>query len=1007
VTVLVSIDKQPKVSLCLIAKNEETNLPACLSGVAGLVDETVVVDTGSTDGTKEVAARYGARVFDFPWCDNFAAARNESLRHATGDWIFWLDADDRIDEENRRRLRGLFAALTDQNIGYIMRCVSRASATIDAVSVVDHLRVFRNHPEIRWEHRVHEQIVSSIVRQGGTICRADIVIDHAGYQDPELRHRKEERNLRLLLLDQTDHPNNATVLFHLGWTYHALNRSAEALPVLERALELADPGDNIVRKLYALIAQAHRRMDRLDRAAAVCRQGLERFPEDIELIFQHGFTRFASGDLPGAEADMRKLLQLNPGEYLAMGVNPALRGYLARHNLAVILRDQGRMAEAVNEWQTVVAEEPGYTEAWIGLADLFLGQGRWHEFEQIVQRLEAEPRRATEAAILRARMLSKRENHAAARQLLEEVVAREPRAAAPRLALSYALMQEGRDWDATEKAIRGVLELDPANAQARKNLEVVARKLRAVPRPVQTSAPLGVGPMAPSEQVSMASENPLRPELGPRVPQLTNLPSRRAHPRVSLCMIVKNEEANLSGCLDCVADLVDEIVIVDTGSTDDTKKVAARYGARVFDFLWCDDFAAARNESLRHAAGDWIFWLDADDRVDLENRRELRRLFNGLPDESAAYMMKCLCQVGEDPGSAWVLDHARLFRNHPQVRWQYRVHEQILPAVLKQGGKMHRADVTIRHGGYQDQSLTRRKEERNLRLLHLDQADYPNSPLVLYNLGKTYYMLGQPIEAISALERSLELSRPTDSFLRKLYATLVQCHQHLKQSDRALAACRQGLDRFPDDCELLYLAGNLRAATGDLGGAEASLKRLLQTNPGANIAMGINPDWRGYLGRHELALVLRRQNRHEEAAAEWRAALAERPDFVLGWLELGESCITLAHWQELESVLRQLEEKLHKNEDAAVLRARAHMMRKEYAAARSILEKAIAAAPRSLRPRLCLSHVLLFEGRDWAAAEKALRDVLALDPNHAEAQRNLEVLFRRLERTTAETRPSP
>ena len=87
-------------------------------------------------------------------------------------------------------------------------------------------------------------------------------------------------------------------------------------------------------------------------------------------------------------------------------------------------------------------------------------------------------------------------------------------------------------------------------------------------------------------------------------------------PRVSLTMIVKNEEANLPSCLASVADLVDEIVIVDTGSTDRTKEVATSWGARVFDFAWIDDFAAARNEALRHARGDFVFWLDADDRID-------------------------------------------------------------------------------------------------------------------------------------------------------------------------------------------------------------------------------------------------------------------------------------------------------------------------------------------------------------------------------------------------------
>ena len=89
----------------MIVKNEEANLAACLDPVAGLVDEIIVVDTGSSDRTKEIAAAHDAVVADFPWCDSFAAARNECLRHATGQWIFWLDADDRLDERNVQKLQ--------------------------------------------------------------------------------------------------------------------------------------------------------------------------------------------------------------------------------------------------------------------------------------------------------------------------------------------------------------------------------------------------------------------------------------------------------------------------------------------------------------------------------------------------------------------------------------------------------------------------------------------------------------------------------------------------------------------------------------------------------------------------------------------------------------------------------------------------------------------------------------------------------------------------------------
>src|SRR5262249_41567284 len=151
--------------------------------------------------------------------------------------------------------------------------------------------------------------------------------------------------------------------------------------------------------------------------------------------------------------------------------------------------------------------------------------------------------------------------------------------------------------------------------------------------------------------------------------------------RVSLCMIVRNEEANLPACLQTAADLVDEIIVVDTGSTDRTKDVAAGFGARVFDFPWVGSFAAARNESLRHAACPWLFWLDADDRLDDANRARLRALFDGLGEDQTAYVMQCLCLPDPVHGSATTVHHLRLFRNHPALRWEYRVHEQILGAV--------------------------------------------------------------------------------------------------------------------------------------------------------------------------------------------------------------------------------------------------------------------------------------------------------------------------------------
>jgi tetratricopeptide (TPR) repeat protein len=457
-------------------------------------------------------------------------------------------------------------------------------------------------------------------------------------------------------------------------------------------------------------------------------------------------------------------------------------------------------------------------------------------------------------------------------------------------------------------------------------------------------------------------------------------------------LIVKDEEANLPACLASAAGLADEVIVVDTGSSDRTREVAAAAGARVFEFAWVDDFAAARNECLRHASGDWIFWLDADDRLDEENRGKLRDLFVSLGDENVAFAMKCLCPSDAAGGSATVVDHIRLFRNHPQVRWRYRVHEQILPAVRRTGGQVRRADVVIHHLGYQDPSLRRRKLERDLGLLRREVAEQPDDPFTLFNLGSVYQELGRTAEALPLLRRSLERSHPGDSIVRKLYALIVQCHRRLGQEPEALAACREGRAVYPEDVELLFQEGLALRAVGDRAGAEASLRRLLEAREGDHFA-SVDPGLSGYKARHNLAVLCHEQGRAAEAEAQWRAAVAERPDFTPGWLGLGELSLAQGRWAELESVAQHLEAAPAGAEEAALLRARGHLKRREFEAARRLMEGAIARSPQALPPRVILSHALLQEGRDHAAAERALRDILALDPLHAEARHNLAVLL--------------
>jgi hypothetical protein len=301
---------------------------------------------------------------------------------------------------------------------------------------------------------------------------------------------------------------------------------------------------------------------------------------------------------------------------------------------------------------------------------------------------------------------------------------------------------------------------------------------------------------------------------------------------LTISLIVRNEEQSLGRCLDSVRGLADEIVVVDTGSTDKTKKIAERLGARVFDFTWVDSFAAARNAALHHATGDWIFWLDADDRIDETNRLRLGRLFAGLADENAAYLMRYVALDDGAPGRTSAVDHARLFRKHPLVRWEYRVHEQILPAVVRTGGTIRQSDVVLYHLGYRDAGVVRHKLQRNGRLLELDAVDHPNDPVVLFNLGRTRLRLDRVADAVPLLARSVrELPADLAHIRRTAYALLVEAHCRLRQSRQALTVCLEGRERYPNDPELLLAEGLVRRDLGDVGGAEACLLQLIERNP--------------------------------------------------------------------------------------------------------------------------------------------------------------------------------
>lgn len=161
---------------------------------------------------------------------------------------------------------------------------------------------------------------------------------------------------------------------------------------------------------------------------------------------------------------------------------------------------------------------------------------------------------------------------------------------------------------------------------------------------------------------------------------------------ISLCMIVKNEEAVIGRCLDSVQKIADEINIVDTGSVDKTKDIAARYTDRIFDFKWIDDFAAARNFSFQQATSDYILWLDADDVFTKKDQELLLDLKRTLDPDIDAVSMKYHLAFDEENNVTSSLRRYRLVKREKSFKWIGAVHEY-----LEVYGKLHHSDAAVSH----------------------------------------------------------------------------------------------------------------------------------------------------------------------------------------------------------------------------------------------------------------------------------------------------------------------
>jgi len=473
---LVLIPQAMRLSACLIVRDNESTIRPCLESIRPWVDELIVVDTGSIDQTPLIAEELGASVFYFPWCDDFSAARNESLRHARGHWLFWMDSDDTIDAECGQKLR----ALANRNdvspdiLGFVMQvhCPGHGATRDLDVTIVDHIKMFRNDPALRFEGRIHEQILPAIRQSNGKTEWTDIFVVHSGSaHGPEARDRKLQRDLRILTLDLAERPGHPFVLFNLGMTYADMGDFRTAVTFLNLCLAASLPDESHVRKAHALLIGGLIQLGEFTLAEQQCAVARKVFPDDPELLFRHAILAHHAGKLSVAETAYQTVLR-GGGQRHFSSIDRGIVGFKARHNLALVYEDMGDFGKAERQWEAVVQEMPSYREGWRGLLRNRLHQNKHTQVEATLRQMRTHSILKAEVYRGQAELATVRGNQPQAKAALVEGTT----VCADDEELLQSLCQhlfEHGDPQETVDALRRLVATKPRDASARHNLGTV------------------------------------------------------------------------------------------------------------------------------------------------------------------------------------------------------------------------------------------------------------------------------------------------------------------------------------------------------------------------------------------------------------------------------------------------------------------------------------------------------------------------------------------------------
>ncbi len=368
--------------------------------------------------------------------------------------------------------------------------------------------------------------------------------------------------------------------------------------------------------------------------------------------------------------------------------------------------------------------------------------------------------------------------------------------------------------------------------------------------------------------------------------------------KLSLCMIVKNEEANLPRCLTSVRDAVDEIVILDTGSTDRTPEIAKEFGAKVHHFEWPNDFSIARNQSLKYVRGDWVLVLDADETLAKNIAPVLRQL---IQEEQYLLINLVRQEIGASQSPYSLV--SRLFRRHPGLYFSRPYHAMIdesVEHVLSQEphwqiGSLE--DVALLHDGYRAGVIAERNKFATAQVaMESFLTTHPDDPYACSKLGALYLEQGEVDRGRALLELGLQSKQANPSILYELHYHLGLAYTRLRNPAKAEFHYKGAIEQ--PILPMLQIGafnnlGNLLKARGELLGAVLAYQAAVDIDP--TFAMGYC----------HLGMALKASNRWMEAIAAYRRAINLNPNYAEAYQNIGVVFLKVGEIEDCKAALQR------------------------------------------------------------------------------------------------------